>query len=97
MTNLITVDKDKLTKLLTVLLEIQIVLEALESGGVDNWEWYEEALDRNDVDGQTDDAALQASVENAITDLLPYYHDEVTALLATTEASVAKFNEVFHD
>lgn len=87
MPNLITVDKDKLSKLLTVLLESQIVLEALESGGVDNWDWYEDALERNDVEEQTEDDALQASVENAITDLLPVDRAAIIESLSTfTEA-----------
>ena len=52
------------------LLEVEAVLNALEAGGVDNWDWYGESI--NESLNGTDYETVGEFVEN---ELLPEYEE----------------------
>ena len=60
---------------LVKLLEAEAVLNALEAGGVDNWDWYEESI--NESLNGTDYETVGEFVEN---ELLPDYEEYIEIL-----------------
>lgn len=54
-TETITISTDRYKRL----LETERILNALYAGGVDNWEWYDEAMDSVEFDDDEEDEDAQ--------------------------------------